>query len=332
MSSLIIFDIIHAKLTAIQATELAKLGWPSSEMDIIYAAFHSGLIFLKVLSAQKPYCFKLSTTSLGITITPLVTPSHLLEMHSMEPIAINNEFICIQTQNEPPGLPELLLYNREFVLMGRTRIPAYVAYVAKLKIRGRIIIGLSLRHHSVEFWQIEYTNRVETSLTHFNSIPFNRENRHGIPELGLSYNLDAIAITDGFRFHYDMKKIAEFSQRPSVRAISPMGSVDMVAAQHFAVFTIENTSEEKIIRFEVSNIRYLERKKTISISVSKKDDLGALLDCHMYFTTIVLFFASGIARIKLKDHDSIYQKVAFNSDSELRHTRVIEAREDLPAR
>ncbi|KFY00452.1 hypothetical protein V490_01336 [Pseudogymnoascus sp. VKM F-3557] len=332
MSSLIIFDIIHAKLTTIQAAELAKLGWPSPEIKIVYAAFHSGLIFLKLLSCQKPYCFKLSTTPVGIT--PLVTPSHLLEMQDMEPIAINNEFICIQIQNEYPELPDLLLYNREFVLMGRTKIPAYVS---KLKIRGRVIVGLSNRHCSVEFWQIKYTNNIETSLTHFNSISINRENeiielfRWGIPDLGLSHNFDAIAIMDGFRFHYDMKRIAEFNQRPLVRATSPMGSLDMVAAQHFAVFTIENTTEEKIIRFEVSNIRYLERKKTISISVSKKDGLGALLDCHMYFTTIVLLFASGIARIKLKDHDSIYQKVAFNSDSLLRHTRSIEAREDHPA-
>ena len=77
--------------------------------------------------------------------------------------------------------------------MGRTRIPAYLS---KLKIRGRIIIGLSHRHRSVEFRRIEDTNNTETLPTHFKSIKISRENeinelfRWGIPEVGLTHNSD----------------------------------------------------------------------------------------------------------------------------------------------
>jgi hypothetical protein len=261
-----------------------------------------------------------------VGITRLASANQLLQMWDIEPIAINKEFICIQKQNGFPESLTLMLYSRDFVLKGHTKTPLYLS---ELKIRGRTIIGLNHPHRSVEFWRIEYTNNVETSLTHFKSIPFNKENeiselfRWGIPELGLSHNFDTIAITDGFRHFYNMKKIAEFGKR----AISPMGCMDMLSAQHFAVFEIENTREKKIIRFEVSNIRCLERTKLVSISVPQ--DLGALLDCKMYFTTIVLFFASGIARVRLKDHDSIYQRVASNSDSLRSCTRALEDRKDL---
>jgi hypothetical protein len=50
----------------------------------------------------------------------------------------------------------------------------------------------------------------------------------------------------------------------------------------------------------------------------------------MYFTTVVLFFASGIAKLRLNGHKSLYQRAVVNSSSLLVHTRETEERKDIP--
>ncbi len=52
----------------------------------------------------------------------------------------------------------------------------------------------------------------------------------------------------------------------------------------------------------------------------------------MYFTTLVLLFASGIARLGLKDLESIAisQTAISNSSSLLAKTRAKEERQDMP--
>ena len=322
--SLVIFDIPKARKTVIHTDELVKCGWPTGEpAGFSQIAFHSGLLILKHNNGLS--CFELS--GLPLRITPLNPPKQFLLMCSRPNVlAINREFICAQ---ETPS-KDLLLFNRDFVLNAKAKT---TAKIYQLRIRGKTIIGLTYRNCSLEFWQIKDTENVGKELVHFKSVLISEENavRKSYASLhtglSLSHNPNSNILHNGFCFYSGSNKIAEFNSIYSERATSELGCVDMLTAQHFVVYKVTNTKDKKYITFLISNIRFLRGVKRITICVGL--DLGALLDCQMYFTTIVLFFASGIARLRLNGHKSLYQRVVVNSSSLLVNTRATEERKDI---
>jgi hypothetical protein len=312
--SLVIFDIAKAQKTIIHSTELVTYGWPilGPREDFTAMAYHSGLLILRYRKLL--LCFKLS--GLPLRPTRLNPPEQFAVMcNNARVLAINREFICvvqIHTLHEPD---DLLLFSRDFILKGKIK---FNGNMYQLHIRGKTIIGLTDRCYSLEFWQIKDTNDPLTSLVHFRSILISQENElrksHGHEvALNISHNPDTIIMHNGFCFYSGSDKIAEFNSVYTEIATSKLGCVDMLTAQHFAVYKVANTKSQKVITFEISNIRFLRGVKKIKVSVPL--DLGALLDCQMYFTTIVLLFASGIARFRLKRHESIHQKTVDNSSN-----------------
>jgi hypothetical protein len=120
-------------------------------------------------------------------------------------------------------------------------------------------------------------------LVHFKSILISEENevrkRYVILYVGLSlsHNPNSNILHNGFCFYSSSNKIAEFNSAFSERATSKLGCVDMLTAQHFAVYKVANTKDKKFITFAISNIRFLRGSKRITIYVDLS--LRALLDC-----------------------------------------------------
>jgi hypothetical protein len=333
----VIFDIINAKKTFIQATELNKLGWPSdSRQEISSMALHSGLIIIGVY--REPLrCFEISPSTLNIT--RLYPQQDFLSICSnISGIAINKEFICVLKIHPLDEPDDVLVFSRDFVFKGSVKTSHYIT---QLHIRGKTIVGLAGRNHSIEIWQVKDTNDLETSVTHLRSVLINEANQFLPPgtnaDLGLSHNLGTFFATDGFRFYCNNKQIAEFipklignDSNGFPKFYYPrLGCLDMISAQYFTVYKFESTKDNIIIRLEISNARLLEKVKRVSISVPK-GDLREFLGCAMCFTTIIFFFSSGIARLKLEDYESIYERVVLNSSSLLVQAHSLEERTDYP--
>lgn len=322
-----IFDVVNARKTIIQATELNKIGWPTDpeEIGIHRTAFHSGLI-INGGHGEPLRCFELSPSASALEITRIYPHGDFLSIClDIGKIAINKEFICVTKYYRSPKSSKILLFSRDFVLKGVVETPHTIS---QLYIRGWTIVGLTDRNYSVEYWQIKDTQNLQTSITHFRSVLISDTEVFSwttTADLGLSHNPDTYFATDRCRFYRDHELAAKFTLDSHTR----FGCLDMLSAQYFTVYRFERASHTTIFRFEIYNARLLKEARRISISVAK-NDLGEFLGCTMCFTSIILFFSSGVARLALEDNTSIYKRAVLNSSSLLVRTLGVEERKDLP--
>ncbi|KFY02461.1 hypothetical protein V490_00489 [Pseudogymnoascus sp. VKM F-3557] len=297
--SLVIYDIATSKCAAITPTKLRQIGWP-------------------IFRYQGLHCYKLE----GTTLTRLELPKGTL---SISNITINKEFVCGYFCTTAVGSRELLLYTRDFVLKGKIMIKDYIT---KLYIRDKTIIGLTDRNCSIEIWDIDETDEsVQTSIKHIKSIPIRHKDefRNERADLSLSHNVNTIISSNNYSFYSDAERIAQFKLGYPWTA---SGCVDRIASQYFAEVEVAYEPARILVTFQISNIRLLNVKRKIKIELPL--ELKEILGCQMFFSTIVLFFASGVARLRLKNHESLSRKVAYNSSGVLVSTRGTDYREDIP--
>ena len=320
-----IFDVVKATRTIIDTAGLIKLEWPLARdpsNGVTNFAFHSGLGI--IIRRDTFYCFSLSTSP--CEITRLVPTEEFLSLGSkISSITINKWFICVQRINPSNQPNNILVFSRDFVLRGKFDT---TASMSQLHIRGKTIIGLTDQNRSLKFWQIEDTTGSEILISPLKTI----EIRHEMcmhRSLGLSYNPNTLIMDNDLTFYSGTEHTTLFE--PPLCLEQPykygLGCIDKLAAQHFTILNVESTEHTRIISFETINTRCLQKKERLKISVPL--DLGVLLDCQMYFTTVVLFFTSGIARVSIRDHESVFQKVAFNSSSISGRLRELERRQDV---
>ncbi|KFX92301.1 hypothetical protein O988_07330 [Pseudogymnoascus sp. VKM F-3808] len=321
--SLVIFDVVKATRTIIDTAELIKLGWPlaAGPYDVqTKFAFHSGLGI--IISQDNFYCFSLSTSPCKITrLNP--TEEFLSLGSKISSIAVNKWFICVQRINPLNQPNNILVFSRAFVLKGKCDT---TALISQLHIRGKTIIGLT--DQNISYWQIEDTTDSEMLISPLKTIKVRHEMcRHR--SLGLSYSPNTLIMDNDLTFYSGTEHTALFE--PPFCLEQPykcgLGCIDKLAAQHFTIVGVKSTEHNRIISFETTNARCLQKGKRLQISAPR--DLGVLLDCQMYFTTVVLFFTSAIARVSIRDHESVFQKVASNSSSISGRLRELERRQDV---
>ncbi|KFY64366.1 hypothetical protein V496_03310 [Pseudogymnoascus sp. VKM F-4515 (FW-2607)] len=308
--SLVIFDIANTTSVAISPTKLRQMGWPNLGSEIHEVAFHSGLLVFSLL------CFKLQ----GTTLTRLQLPK---ETPLISKITINKEFVC-GCFLVAGGSRELLLYTRDFLLKGKIMTKAYIT---KLYIRDKTIIGLTDRSCSIEIWHFDETQSVRTSIKHIKSILIGHKDefRYTGADLSLSHNVNTIISSNCYSFYSDAERIARFT---AGYPWNVSGCVDRIASQYFAKVEVVYEPTRIVVTFQISNIRLLNVKRKIKIWLPLK--LKEILGCQMFFSTIVLFFASGVARLRLKNHELLSEKVAYNSSGILVSTSGTDYREDIP--
>lgn len=325
-TSLVIFDVVKATRTIIDTAELIKLEWPLARGPnnvVTNFAFHSGLGI--IISQDTFYCFNLSTSPCEITrLNP--TEEFLSLGSKISSIAINKWFICVQRINPLNQPNNILVFSRDFVLKGKCDT---TASISQLHIRGKTIIGITDQNRSLKYWQIEETTDSEMLISPLKTIKIRHEMcRHR--SLGLSYSPNTLIMDNDLTFYSGTEHTALFE--PPLCLEQPykygLGCIDKLAAQHFTIVDVKSTEHNRIISFETINARCLQKGTRFQISAPL--DLGVLLDCQMYFTTVVLFFTSGIARVSIRDHEFVFQKVASNSSSISGRLRELERRQDVP--
>ena len=320
-----IFDVVKATRTIIDTAELIKLEWPLARGPynvVTNFAFHSGLGI--IISQDTFYCFNLSTSPCEITrLNP--TEEFLSLGSKISSIAINKWFICVQRINPLNQPNNILVFSRDFVLKGKCDT---TASISQLHIRGKTIIGITDQNRSLKYWQIEDTTDSEMLISPLKTIKIRHEMcRHR--SLGLSYSPNTLIMDNDLTFYSGTEHTALFE--PPLCLEQPykygLGCIDKLAAQHFTIVDVKSTEHNRIISFETINARCLQKGKRFQISAPL--DLGVLLDCQMYFTTVVLFFTKGIARVSIRDHEFVFQKVASNSSSISGRLRELERRQDV---
>ncbi|KFX86619.1 hypothetical protein V490_09002 [Pseudogymnoascus sp. VKM F-3557] len=323
--SLVIFDVVKATRTIIDTAELIKLEWPlvrGPSGVVTKFAFHSGLGI--IISRDNFYCFNLSTSPCEITrLNPTDEFSSLGSKISS--IAINKWFICVQQINPSNQPNNILVFSRDFVLKGKCDT---TDSISQLHIRGKTIIGITDENRCLKYWQIEDTTDSEMLISPLKTTEIRHEMcRHR--SLGLSYSPNTLIMDNDLTFYSGTEHTALFE--PPLCLEQPykygLGCIDKLAAQHFTIVDVKSTEHNRIISFEITNARCQQKGKRFDFSAAL--DFGVLLDCQMYFTTVVLFFTSGIARVSIRDHEFVFQQVAFNSSSISGRLRELERRQDV---
>jgi hypothetical protein len=319
-TSLVIYDVITGDSVVFYETELIKLGWPLDPRRDIWtelaeylpprqiitaAAFHSGLIVL-IVHKDLPRCFELAVPPTRIDrLKPSMAFLSVCSGSDISAIAIAKELVCVQSSS----LGELFVFGRDLALKGSFNT---TIRIRELYIRGRVIIGVTQKNNSIEFWQIKDT--VDFEIVHFKSMSLNPElRRPSALNIGLSHNLDTVIISSGDKLYLNKEKKTEFSLGEERNDV--IGRVDVLAAQHLAVYRVDYNKAETIILLGISNVRFIEALEVVQVKLSS--DLGVLLECQVYFTTVVFFFDCGIVRLRLRSHELIHQRVVANSSSSL---------------
>ena len=311
--NLVIFDIATTTCVTISPTELRQIGFPHIEFR--NAHFHSGLLI--VINYRGLFCFKLE----GMTLARLELPKETPQLGN---ITINKEFVCGIMWGD--GYQEILLYSRDFVLKGKIMFNDHL--VTELYIRDKTIIGLTNKDRSIEFWHFDETDKcVQTSIKHIKSIPINGIESsiydnifpEGRLPLSLSLNINTMILFNDDSFYSNDGRFARFASFETCFPWTVSGCVDRIASQYFAEIEVVYQPTRIVVTFQISNIRLLNVKREIKIWLPLT--LEEILGCEMFFSTIVLFFTSGVARLRLKNHESLSRKVAYNSSGVVVSTR-----------